>query len=132
MMNAFIFALGWLLYVLAQGQNSLKSSSNGLDGWKGWKQWLRLQSVNLLTRGFFSFLAYSFILHTVADKVQALGFPVTSTTIAGLGGYSANALLYQFFGLIPWLRVEVAELAPPAAAENTKTVQAPTGPPGTF
>ena len=125
--NVLVFAAGWLLYVLAQGQNSLKSSSNSLTGWAGWQQWIRLQSVNLATRAFFSFLAYGFILHTVADKVQALGFPVTSTTIAGLGGYSANALLYQFFGLIPWLRVEVAELAPPPKAEFVP----PTGPAGT-
>jgi hypothetical protein len=114
MVNASVFALGWLLYVLAQAQNSLKSSSNGLTGWPGWAKWLKLHFVDLLTRAFFSFLAYSFILHTVSDKAQALGFPVTSTTMAGLGGFLANTLLYQFFGLVG-LRVEVGELAPPPA-----------------
>lgn len=126
-MNAFIFALGWLLYVLAQGQNSLKSNTNSLTGWAGWKVWLSAQAVNLLTRAFFSALAYGFILHTLTAKMQGLGFPMTSETIAGVGGYSANALLYQFIGLIPGLRVEVADLAPPPKSELIP----PTGPAGT-
>lgn len=122
--NAILFVLGWVLYVVAQGQNSLRSNTNGLAGLAGWKQWLRLQSVNLATRAFFSGLGYEFILHTVTVKMQAVGLAVTSTMVAGVGGYSANALLYQLFGLLPWLRVEVAEFSPPPQA-------CPTGPPGT-
>jgi hypothetical protein len=111
-LNVTIFIIGWLLFVLAQAQNSVKSKTNGLNTLADWFQ---LHAVNLLTRAFFSSIAYGFIVHTVSTKVQALGFPMTATTIAGIGGYSANALLYQFFGLMPWLRVEVADLAPPAA-----------------
>lgn len=106
-----IFMLGWLLFVMAQAQNSVRSKTNGLTGLSGW---FRLHAVNLATRAFFSALAYGFIVHTVAVKIQAVGFPVTATVSAGVGGYSANALLYQFFGYFPWLRVEVADLAPPA------------------
>ncbi|HKN25301.1 MAG TPA: hypothetical protein VJX72_10680, partial [Candidatus Acidoferrum sp.] len=48
---------------------------------------------------------------------QAAGFPVTSYMVAGFGGWSANGLLYQIFGMIPGLRVEVADLAPPPNAQ---------------
>lgn len=111
-LNVSVFIVGWLLFVVAQAQNSVKSKTNGLTSLAAW---LRMQAVNLITRAFFSALAYGFILNTVSSKLQAVGFTVTATTIAGLGGYSANALLYQFFGLMPWLRVEVADLAPPSA-----------------
>jgi hypothetical protein len=111
-LNVSVFILGWLLFVLAQAQNSVKSKTNGLTTLK---DWFRVHAVNLATRAFFSALGYGFIIHTVSAKIQAVGFPVTATTIAGLGGYSANALLYQFFGYFPWLRVEVADLAPPQA-----------------
>lgn len=108
-----IFCAGWLLFVAGQAHNSVRSSSNGLAGWSGFMVWLRFQAVNLVTRAFFSALAYSFIIHTIATKIQAAGFPVTSTTVAGIGGWAANGLLYQFFGLFPFLRVELSELAPP-------------------
>lgn len=113
-LNVSVFVIGWLLFVLAQAQNSIKSSTNGLQGKAGWVHWLQMHAIDLLMRGFVSGLLYGFILHTVADKISALGFPLTSTSIAGFGGLAANAVLYQFFGLIPALRVEVGELAPPA------------------
>jgi len=112
-LKALIFGAGWLLFVLAQAQNSIRSTANGLVGWAGFTHWLRLQAVNLLTRAFFSGLFYSFIIQSVTTKLQAVGFAITSTAIAGVAGYSANALLYQAFGLLPWLRVEVPDLAPP-------------------
>jgi len=118
MLNIGVFIIGWLLFVLAQAQNSVKSKTNGLNSLSAW---LKLQAINLATRAFFCGLAYGFIIHTVAAKAQSLGFPVTATTIAGVGGYSANALLYQFFGLFPSLRVEVADLAP-APADPPKPV----------
>lgn len=111
MLNIGIFIVGWLLFVWAQAQNSVKSKTNGVNSVF---DWLKLHAVNLATRAFFSAMAYGFIIHTVATKAQGLGFPLTASTIAGIGGYSANALLYQFFGLLPWLRVETADLAPPA------------------
>ena len=110
-LNISVFVLGWVLFVLAQAQNSVKSKTNGLSSLKAWFQ---MHAVNLATRAFFSALGYGFIIHTVAGKVADVGLPITSTAIAGIGGYSANALLYQFFGYLPWLRVEVADLAPPA------------------
>jgi hypothetical protein len=121
MLNIFLYAVGWLLYVAAQAQNSIASTSNGLAGAAGLKFWLRKQTVNLLTRAFFSSLAYGFIVHTMTAKIQAVGFPIESAAIAGVAGYSANALLYQFLGLFPGLRVEMSTLAPPdmpAAAEK--------------
>jgi hypothetical protein len=114
MLNVTIYVVGWLLYVAAQAKNSISSNSNSLSGWVGFKLWLRAHSVNLATRAFFSALAYGFIIHDVATKIQAVGFSITSTTIAGVAGYAANALLYQFFGLFPGLRVEVSDLAPPS------------------
>ena len=113
-----MFVLGWVLFVLAQAQNSVKSKTNGLSSLKAWFQ---MHAVNLATRAFFSALGYGFIIHTVAGKVADVGLPITSTAIAGIGGYSANALLYQFFGYLPWLRVEVADLAPPAAPNAQQT-----------
>ena len=111
-MRAAVYSLGWLLFVVAQAQNSVRSTANSLSGWPGVKQWLRLQAVNLLTRGFFSALFYGFVVQFVTSKIQAVGLNITSTSIAGLAGYSANALLYQVFGFMPWLRVEIHDLAP--------------------
>lgn len=116
--NIILYVMGWTLYVAAQAQNSVTSKSNGLPyGWNGIKIWMHAHFVNLCTRAFFSGLAYGFLVHTVAEKIQSAGFPVTAPVIAGVAGYSANALLYQFFGLFPYLRVEVAELAPPPSAQ---------------
>jgi uncharacterized membrane protein YhdT len=112
LVKVVLFVLGWLLYVLAQAQNSVKSKTNGLTGLKAWFQ---MHAVNLATRAFFSGLAYGFIVHTVASKVESVGLQLEASSIAGIGGYAANALLYQFFGYLPWLRVEVADLAPPAS-----------------
>jgi hypothetical protein len=114
--NITVFAIGWILYVLAQAQNSVKSNTNGLTGKAGWIAYLRANGTNLATRAFFSALAYGFIVDSITDKVKdVMGSTITSTTIAGIGGYSANALLYQFFGLFPGLRVEVSQLSPPGA-----------------
>jgi len=116
--NEMLYAVGWLLYVAAQAQNSVTSKSNGLpSGWAGIKVWLRAHAVNLATRGFFSGLAYGFIVHSFAAKIQSDGFAIGAPAIAGCAGYAANALLYQFFGLFPGLRVEVSDLAPPPNAQ---------------
>lgn len=117
-MNEILYAVGWLLYVAAQAQNSVTSKTNGLPvGWPGIQFWLRVHAVNLMTRAFFSALAYGFLVHTIAAKIQAVGFPVSGHAIAGVAGYAANSGLYQFFGLFPMLRVEVGELSPPANAQ---------------
>jgi hypothetical protein len=125
LVNIFMYLIGWVLYVAAQAQNSVKSKSNGLQGFEGIRTWLRLQLVNLATRAFFSGLAYGFLVHKSAAMIQAAGFPLTSTTIAGVAGYTANAGLYQFFGLFPGLRVEVPELAPPVNAQIVAPPAAP-------
>jgi hypothetical protein len=108
-----IYTLGWLLFVFAQAQNSVRSNSNGLTGWPGLLKWLKLQAVNLATRAFFSALFYTYVVQFVTGKLQAAGLALHSTAVAGVAGYAANALLYQAFGLLPWLRVEVHDLAPP-------------------
>jgi hypothetical protein len=117
MLNIIVFAVGWILFVAAQCKNSLNSKTNSLQGWPGIRTWIVGNSVNLATRAFFSALAFGFLVQTIASKIGAVGFHLTSTTIAGVAGYSANALLYQFFGLFPGLRVEVSDLAPPANAQ---------------
>lgn len=115
-----LFSLGWILFVLAQAQNSVRSTANGLAGWSGFTRWLQLQALNLATRAFFSALFYGFIVNSVTSKIQGAGLPLASTSIAGIAGYAANALLYQVFGLIPWLRVEVPDLEPPPPADRAK------------
>lgn len=119
MLNVAVFITGWILFVAAQAQNSVASKTNNLSGWPGAKRWLSAQAVNLCTRAFFSGLAYGFLIHTVASKIDGLGFHVSAHSIAGVAGYSANALLYQFFGLFPGLRVEVSDLAPPPMRPTT-------------
>jgi len=110
-LDASVFIIGWILFVAAQAQNSVKSKTNGLDTMSSW---LKLHAVNLLTRAFFSALGYGFIVHTVAQKIEAVGgLQLAATSIAGIGGYAANGMLYQLFGFMPWFRVEVADLAPP-------------------
>lgn len=127
-MNVAVFVLGWALFVLAQAQNSIKSTTNGLNGNSGWGMWFKIHAIDLAMRAFISALLYGFILNTVADKISALGFPLTSTSIAGFGGLAANAVLYQFFGLVPWLRVEVAELAPPSTDSSKQPPADPSKP----
>ena len=127
MREILVFASGWVLFVLAQAQNSVRSTANGLTGWAGLLHWLKLQAVNLATRAFFSGLFYAWVMQLVTSKIKAAGLTLTGTAIAGLAGYAANALLYQAFGLMPWLRVEVQDLAPPANIQgqlNQVTIRA--------
>jgi hypothetical protein len=113
MRDVLVFALGWGLFVAAQAQNSVRSTANGLNGWIGFRRWVQLQAVNLATRAFFSSIFYGYIIQWVSAKLQAAGLTVIGIGVAGTAGYTANALLYQLFGLMPWLRVEVQDLAPP-------------------
>jgi hypothetical protein len=128
MLNALVFIVGWLLFVAGQAKNSISSKSNSLTGWAGFRVWLAAHSINLLTRAFFSGMAYGFIIHTVTTKLQVVGFPVTSTMIAGFGGWSANGLLYQFLGFFPWMRVEMSDLAPPINGQTAPLPKPPATP----
>lgn len=114
-----LYALGFTLFVAAQARNSVQSTANSLAGFAGYVKWLKMQAVNLVTRAFFCSLFYGFIVQSVAQKLQAVGLPLHGIEIAGISGYAANALLYQIFGLLPWLRVEVQDLAP---APNSQVV----------
>jgi hypothetical protein len=118
MLNILVYWTAWILFVGAQAQNSVTSKTNGLPaGWAGIKIWLIAHAMNLVNRAFWSAVACGFFIHYVATKVAAAGLPITTTTIAAVAGYCANGLLYQFFGLFPGLRVEVADFAPPANSE---------------
>lgn len=117
-----LYAVGWLLFVAAQAQNSVRSSTNGLVGWAGFLHWLKLQAVNLVTRAVSCAVLYGTIVHSVTAKIQEVGLPFTGIAIAFFSGYAANTMLYQIFGLLPWLRVEVSDLAPPP---NSQIVPAP-------
>jgi hypothetical protein len=113
-----LYIVGWILFVAVQCHNSVVSKTNSLpSGWVGIKCWLQVHAVDLALRAFFSALGYGFIVHSVATTVQNVGFHITGTAIAGVGGFSANTLCYQFIGLFPGLRAEVADVAPPANAQ---------------
>jgi hypothetical protein len=125
MLNGIIYALGWILFVAGQAKNSVTSKTNGLPtGWPGIKAWLWMHDVDLVRRAFFSALAYGFIVHSIADKLAGFGSVLSSHTVAGVAGFAANNLLYQFFGLFPGLRVEVGDLAPPSPPSQTSNVPA--------
>lgn len=130
--NITLYLMGWVLFVAVQAQNSVQSKTNGLSsGIGGLQQWLAMHMVNLAQRAFFCGLFYGFIVHTIGIKLQAAGFPITSYMTAGIGGWASNAMLYQIFGLIPGLRIEVAELAPPPNAQIVPpSIPAPSNPPG--
>lgn len=121
-MNYFMYWIGWLLFVLGQAQNSLNSPSNGLEGLAGLRRWFQLHWYTLLLRAFFSFIGEAALSHWVFAKVNPLmiehGFSIAAWGMAGISGFFANTLLYQAFGIagqkIPWLRVDVPQLAPPA------------------
>jgi hypothetical protein len=127
LVHVLIYCAGWILFVAAQAHNSVRSSANGLDGWQGYVRWLKLQAVNLATRAFFCAILFAWVMQLVTSKIQTAGLGLESNAIAGIAGYAANALLYQAFGLLPFLRVEVQDLAPPANAQIVPVV--PTVPP---
>lgn len=117
MLQIIVYWIAWALFVAAQAQNSVTSKTNGLaPGWLGILAWLKMHAVNLANRAFWSAVACGFFIHYVAQKVQSTGLPITATMIAAVAGYCANGLLYQFFGLFPGMRVEVADLSPPPNA----------------
>jgi hypothetical protein len=113
-MQILLYIVGFLVFILGQLQNSLMSTANSLEGWAGALRWLKMQIVNLVIRGFFAGMFYGYIVHQVTAKLLAVNFALQTWAIAGVAGFAANALLWQIFGLIPWLRVEVPNLAPPA------------------
>jgi hypothetical protein len=126
MLIKFIFALGWLLFVAGQAQNSIRSSSNSLEGWSGLVTWLRLQAVNLVTRAFFSALLYPVLVSDMSSKLQAVGLSLTALGVAGFAGYGANAGLYQLLGFLPFFRAEIPELAPAAKSGSNIAYAIPT------
>jgi hypothetical protein len=117
LVHVLIYSAGWILFVAAQAYNSVRSSANGLNGWDGYVRWLKLQAVNLATRVFFCAILFGWVMQLVTSKIQSAGLGLESNAIAGIAGYAANALLYQAFGLLPFLRVEVQDLAPPPNAQ---------------
>jgi hypothetical protein len=127
--HVLIYAAGWILFVAAQAYNSVRSSANGLQGWDGYLCWLKLQAVNLATRAFFCAILFGWVMQLVTSKIQLAGLGLESNAIAGIAGYAANALLYQAFGLLPFLRVEVQDLAPPANAQVVPVPPIPPTPP---
>ena len=121
-MNQLWYWGGWLLFVMGQAQNSINSPSNGLEGWVGFKRWLSLHWYTLLLRLFFCAIGEAALTHWVFAKVNPLlidhGLSIAAWGFAGISGFFANTALYQVFGIagqkIPWLRVDVPQLAPPA------------------
>src|ERR1700674_5602380 len=116
--NILMFCVGWLVFLLGQMQNSVRSSSNGLAvGWSGMNKWLQFQYINIITRAFVTAVLYPALIQSALTKMnapmQAAGFGVQAWGLAGLAGYSANTLLNQLAGLIPALRIEIPQLAPP-------------------
>jgi hypothetical protein len=110
MLQIGCFWLGWLLFVLAQAKNSVSSSANSLQGWTGGLRWFQIQWPNLLMRAVGSAAIYATAVHTMAARFATLD----PNAIAAIAGYTANGFLYQSFGLLPGLRNEPNEVAPPA------------------
>lgn len=114
--NILLYVIGWCLLVAAQAQNSIRSSTNGLPpGFAGFRQWLDIHWLDLAHRAFWCGLFYSVIVTKTTATLHAVGLPVTSFIVAGVGGYAANSAIYQILGLLPFpgLRKEVADFAPP-------------------
>lgn len=114
-LNIALFSLAWVLFVLAQAKNSIRSNSNGLQGKAGWAAWFQMHAIELAIRALVSAALYGWLINTWGQKIQAAGLTIQSYGIAIFAGFAANGALYQVIGLIPALRVEVGELAPPAA-----------------
>ena len=123
-----VYIVGWLLFVWLQAHNSVLSKTNSLEGWAGYKLYLKTHAPDLAVRAFFSALGYGFIVHSVATTVQAVGFTVTGTAIAGVGGFTANTACYQFMGIFPALRKEVADVAPPPTVSGVAQAALPKPP----
>lgn len=109
-----MYLLGVIIQVLLEAQNSVKSSSNGLPpGLPGIVQYLELQGISLLARLFLSIVFFTVILDMTQKAVGATFTSMPAWAMAGLAGYGSSAFLRQVSGLIPGLRVEVAQQAPP-------------------
>jgi len=126
-LNVALFSVGWILFVLLQAQNSVKSKSNGLPaGAAGIWRYIQLQAINLAVRALVSGALYPVIVNTTASKLQAAGLALHAAGVAAIGGLAANAAIYQVSGLLPWLRQEVSDAAPPP---NSQIVTPPAPPP---
>jgi hypothetical protein len=115
MLGVAVYVIGWLLFVAAQAQNSVRSIANSLEGWPGVITWLKFQAVNLATRAFFCSVLYPVFVNDVRSRIQAAGLVFTSVTISAFAGYGSNAMFYQMLGYLPFFRVEISSLAPPSA-----------------
>lgn len=118
--NVILFIMGWILFVAGQAQNSVRSKTNGLpEGFEGFRQWLDIHWLDLAHRAFWCGLFYGLIVTKTTATLQAVGLPVTSYMVAGVGGWSANSAIYQILGLLPFpgLRKEVADVVPPANSQ---------------
>ena len=72
-----------------------------------------MHGVNLLIRAGASAVAYPVAVQSMTAKVAAVGFTLSAAGVSALAGFTSNGMLYQFFGFVPQLRVEVQDLAPP-------------------
>lgn len=128
--NAAVYAIGWILSVLAQAQNSVLSKSNGLpSGWRGIWRYIQLQAINLAIRALVSGALYSFVIGKIGSELQSIGLTLHGAAVAALSGLAANYVIYQGFGLLPWFRKEIADLVPPANSQIVPPTTAPPTPP---
>ena len=118
-LHIVIYWIAWLLFVAAQAQNSVKSKTNGLpSGWAGFQCWLEGHAVNLATRALFCAVACGFFIHYVAVKVESGWAATLLPTLSPRRRAIRRMLCFiKLFGYFPWLRVEVADLAPPPNAQ---------------
>jgi hypothetical protein len=119
MLDPIMYALGWLIHVLLQMENSLASPSNGLtNDWAGRRGWLKVQGGQLMARAFLAVVLYLPVVQIVTKKIapalESSGLSNFVWGYAGLAGFSASEVVYQVLGWIPSLRAEMAELAPTA------------------
>lgn len=125
MLNATLYAVGWLIFLYGQMEGSLRSPSNGLAvDWASRKKWLFMQSDKLVKRAFFSAIFCPVIIKMVIQKIEgplaAAGLEVAVWSASGLAGYCASGLVYQITGLFTPLRAEIPELAPTPELEGRR------------
>jgi hypothetical protein len=105
---------GWILFVVGQCWNALRSPSNKLSGVR---EWLGENWYSLIVRLFFSIILQALFISYIAEKIDTVleahqnWSSIADWGVAGIAGYAANTLLYQIAGFLgSKLRAEPAAL----------------------
>jgi|GEM_PF-5912874 len=130
MVDLFMYWLGWLVFVMLQAPNSVRSTSNGLTAdFRGVGLWILLNSKNLLARAFLCLCLQVPIQLYVIGKIEspllAAGLKATTWGLAGMAGLLSCTVIYQILGFFPAFRVELGQIIPPSPATTSATGDTP-------